>query len=101
MPEFYFCCCWYGVLERRDRKRVSFSYFEQLTNYLKEQVSKMRVTRSLWWLESYFDGENYSRKKISIFFFFPEHGIRKPRAVMETKNLAGESYVNGSKAPLN
>lgn len=70
MLEFYFCCCWYGVLERRDRKRVSFSYFEQLTNYLREeQCSKMRVTRSLWWLESYFDGENYSRKKNSIFFF--------------------------------
>ena len=62
-------------------------------NYLREeQCSKMRVTRSLWWLESYFDGENYSRKKNSIFFFFSEHGIRKPRAVVETKNLAGESY---------
>lgn len=68
MLDFYFCCCWYGVIERWDRKSVSFSYFEQLTNYLrKEQCSKMRVTRSLWWLESYFDGENYSRKN-SIFF---------------------------------
>ena len=78
MLEFYFCCCWYGVIERWDRKRVSFSYFEQLTNYLrKEQCSKMRVTRSLWWLESYFDGENYSRKNMES-----EHGLRKPRAVI-------------------
>ena len=78
MLEFYFCCYWYGVIERWDRKRVSFSYFEQLTNYLrKEQCSKMRVTRSLWWLESYFDGENYSRKNMES-----EHGLRKPRAVI-------------------